>query len=81
MSMIVTPIVKTTLWGILWVFVLSFEVQQRSLFSYANEYLVRNQLVETSRYELAEIWGHLRDSLMGGEKQKTAVRTIQTNRH
>lgn len=80
MNMIVVPVLKILLWGLVWVFVLSVEVQQRTLFSYANEYLVRNEFVETASSELASIWGHIKGSVWENNAPKTAVRSVPISR-
>ena len=52
-------LIRTALSAIIWIFVLSIEVQGRSLFSYANEYLVRNSLVQTIDDEIGNLWSRL----------------------
>ncbi|MFW7378152.1 MAG: hypothetical protein ACOH5I_05045 [Oligoflexus sp.] len=52
-------LIRTGLSAILWVFILSVEVQGRSLFSYANEYLVRNQLVQNIDQEIGKLWSRI----------------------
>ncbi len=42
--------------SVLWVFVLSVRWDGRTVFSYANEVLVQNALVQTLDEELAEVW-------------------------
>ncbi len=50
---------RTCLLGIFWVFFLSIHVEGRTLFSYANETLVENQLVRTADEELMSLWRKL----------------------
>jgi hypothetical protein len=52
-------LLKTLSIGILWIFILSIEVDNRSLFSYANHYLVRNQLVTAVDRQVSYWWGRL----------------------
>lgn len=52
-------LLRTSLSAILWVFILSIEVQGRSLFSYANEYLVKNSLIQNIDYELEKLWARI----------------------
>jgi hypothetical protein len=42
--------------GILWVFLLSINVNGRTMFSYANDILVQNSLVRMLDEELAGLW-------------------------
>ena len=42
--------------AILWVFLLSINVQGRTVFSYANELLVQNPIVRMVDEELSETW-------------------------
>lgn len=51
--------IRTGLSAIIWIFVFSIEVQGRSLFSYANEYLVRNSFVQNLDDETRKLWGRL----------------------
>lgn len=50
---------KIFLHCIMWVFVLSVQWDGKSLFYYANETLVQNQLVQTVDEELAQLWTKL----------------------
>lgn len=47
---------KQALIGVLWIYLLSFTVNGRSLFSYANSLLVQNIAVETLDQKLTETW-------------------------
>jgi hypothetical protein len=48
--------VKTSGTAILWVFILSISVKGRTVFSYANEVLVQNPMVQMVDEELSEVW-------------------------
>jgi hypothetical protein len=50
---------KILLHCIMWVFVLSVQWDGKSLFYYANETLVQNQLVQTVDEELGQLWSKL----------------------
>jgi len=52
-------LIKTSLSAVIWVFIFSVEVRGRSLFSYANEYLVRNSLVQNIDDQIGKLWGRL----------------------
>jgi hypothetical protein len=41
---------------IMWVFILSVRWDGRTMFSYANDILVQNALVQTLDEEMAEVW-------------------------
>lgn len=56
MNDIVKWIGKFFLHSILWVFILSIQWNGKSLFYYANETLVQNDLVRTVDHELAQLW-------------------------
>lgn len=47
---------KQALLGVLWVYLLSFTFNGRSLFSYANSFLVQNIAVETLDQKLTDTW-------------------------
>ena len=47
---------RTVLTAVVWVFVLSVNVEGRTLFSYANEILVQNSVVRMVDEELSELW-------------------------
>ncbi len=53
---------KTSLTAIVWVFILSITWNGRTMFSYANQILVQNPLVETIDEELATIWDKLSET-------------------
>lgn len=50
---------RTFLIGVFWVFFLSINIEGRTLFSYANETFVENELVRTADRELLELWSKL----------------------
>lgn len=52
-------LLKIGLSAVIWVFILSIEIGGRSLFSYANEYLVDSTLVHSIDDELAKIWDRI----------------------
>ncbi len=60
---------KISLNGVLWVFILSITVGGQTLFTRANELLVKNPLVEALDEELADLWQRL---------SKTARMTFST---
>lgn len=45
--------------AIIWVFIFSLTINERTLFSYAHEYLIRNTVVTTIDSELSAIWTKL----------------------
>lgn len=45
-----------------WVFVLSINVQGRTVFSYANEALVQNRFVQAIDQEMGDLWFKLRET-------------------
>ena len=47
---------KTIISAICWVFLLSLNISGRSLFSYANEILVQNQIIRAVDAELSDLW-------------------------
>lgn len=47
---------KLVLHSIMWVFILSIQWDGKSLFYYANDVLVQNELVQTADEQLAELW-------------------------
>lgn len=51
---------KVMLTGVIWVFLLSITVGGRSLFSYANDILVQNALVQYVDEELADLWSKVK---------------------
>ena len=56
MNDIVKWLAKTSSAGILWVFLLSITVEGRTIFSYANSFLVQNALVRMLDEELGDLW-------------------------
>lgn len=59
MNTLVNWAVKTSLNAIIWVFVLSFEYDQRTLFSYANELLVENRVAQKIDGYARMLWHNL----------------------
>lgn len=55
-------LIKTCLSAVIWVFVFSMEVQGRTLFSYANEYLVQNSVVQGLDDELGKLWSKVSET-------------------
>ncbi|MGE0173874.1 MAG: hypothetical protein AB7T49_13850 [Oligoflexales bacterium] len=49
-------ILRTTLIGVAWVFLLSVTVNGRTVFSYANNTLVQNNFVQMLDQELTTLW-------------------------
>lgn len=60
---------RTLLTAVMWVFVLSINISGRSVFSYANEILVQNALVQMIDEELTDLFGKV---------YVTAQRTFET---
>lgn len=52
-------LLKFSLQAILWVFLLSIQVQGRPVFNHANEIFVQNTVVQTVDEELGDLWHRL----------------------
>jgi hypothetical protein len=59
MNTLVNWAIKTSLSAIVWVFVLSVEYDQRTLFSYANELLVENRIFQKVEGYAKMLWHNL----------------------
>lgn len=55
-------VLRISLIGVFWVFILSINIQGRAIFSYANESLVQNNFVQFLDEELAELWGKIQET-------------------
>jgi hypothetical protein len=56
-------LVKFSFVGVLWVFLLSITVNERPLFSHANELLVQNAAVEFVENQAAEYWTKIKETV------------------
>ena len=62
MNEIIKWVLKFALYATFWVFLLSINFQGRTLFSYANETLVQNSVVQAVDEELADLWSRLKET-------------------
>lgn len=67
---------KTSVSAVIWVFVLSISWNGKTFFSYANDVLVKNSVVQAIDGKLAEIWNkmsHTAKANMNGERAKEKI--------
>ena len=60
MEAIIKGLFKFLLHGIFWTFLLSININQRPIFSYANDFFVQNSLVQAADEKLATLWENVK---------------------
>ena len=56
MNDVIKWMLRTGATAVIWIFLLSININGRSVFSYANEILVQNAFIEMLDRELEELW-------------------------
>lgn len=59
MSSLIKWLGTNAITAILWVFVLSINFEGRTLFSYAHEYVIQNDLVQSLDENLEDLWSNV----------------------